>query len=164
MREAFVKPILGRGIVEAQKQACEIVGDGSPAVLGGKIEHDVVAVSSGQKKSGGGDGLALAERRHANVFLVRLQRDHIQRFRHLHFGLHEELAKDFAHLFQAQAYFAAFLFARIGEDGKMSGAYADPLGLRIAGERSGARRSGEEQHDEKETSRAKGNAGHVQPG
>ncbi len=164
MREAFVKPILGRGIVEAQKQACKIVGDGSPAVLGGKIEHDVVAVSAGQKKSGSGDGPALAERRHANVFLIRLQRDHVQRLRHLHFGLQEELAKDFAHLFQAQAHFAAFFFARIGEDGKMSGAYADPLGLRIARERSRGRRSGEEQHNGKKASRAKGNAGHVRPG
>ena len=94
LRKAFVKPFLSRGIVETQKQARKIVGDGSPAVLGGKIEHDVVAVFARQKKSGSGDGLALAERRHANVFLVRLQRDHIQRFRHLHFGLQEELAKD----------------------------------------------------------------------
>ena len=162
--ESLVKPILGRGIVEAQKQPCKIVGDGPPAVLCGKIEHDIVAVSAGQKKSWGGNGPALAERRHTNVFLIRLQSDHIQRFRHLHFGLQEELAKDFAHLFQAQAYFAAFFLAPVGEHGKMSGAYADPLGFRIARESVGGGCNREEQDRGWKASRAEGNTGHVRPG
>ena len=140
------------------------MGDGSPAVLGGKVEHDVVAIPSGPKKSGGGDGPALAERRHANIFLVRLQRDYVQWFRHLHFGLQEKLAEDFAHLFQAQADFAAFFFTRVGEDGKMCGTYADPLGFGIARKCGRGRGGGEEQDQGKQASRAKRNAAHVRPG
>ena len=73
--------------------------------------------------------MALADRRHANVLLVRLQGDHIQRFRHLQFGFQKELGKDVPHLLQPQACFTASLFTRVGEKGKMGGAYSDPLGF-----------------------------------
>ena len=137
LREALVKPLLGRRIVEIQKQTRKIMRHRPPAVFSSEIEHDVVAVVSGQKKSRSGNGLALPKRSHADVLFVRLQGDHIERFRHLQFGLEKELGKNVPHLLQAQAGFAPFLFPRIGEHGEMSRTYPDPLGFGVARETAG---------------------------
>src|ERR1700730_16083644 len=78
--KAFVEPLLGGRLVEIQKQARQVMGDSPPTIFSSKVEDDIVAVVSRQKKSRSGNRLALPTRRHANVFLVRLQGDHIQWF------------------------------------------------------------------------------------
>ena len=49
LREAFIKPVLCRRVVEIQKQLRKVVRDRAPAVFGGEIENDVVAIVSRQE-------------------------------------------------------------------------------------------------------------------
>ncbi len=59
LREAFVKPVLCRRIVEIKKQTGKLARDCAPAILGGQIENDVIAIVAGYEKAGRGYRLPL---------------------------------------------------------------------------------------------------------
>ena len=87
----------GQAFMTAQQQAGKLARHCAPTVFRRNIEHDEVAIVAGQKKSGRGNGPALADGRDTDVLLVRSESNDIERLRQPQLGLHE----DVPHLLEA---------------------------------------------------------------
>src|SRR5579862_2593312 len=99
--QAFIEPSLRRRIVVVQKHESKIVGDGAPRGGLKKVEDNEILIVAEDEKTGGIDGLALAQGRELVIRLVALESENGEWNRLVQFLLAQQHAKNGAHLLEA---------------------------------------------------------------